>query len=44
MKTCDAICFDAIKSGLEEAVSYERGEMDANTNRITVPTPEKQEK
>lgn len=42
MKTCDAICFNSIKCGLEEAVSYERGELDANTTRVTVPTPEKQ--
>lgn len=37
-------CPDTIKRGLEEAIAYERGELDANTNRITVPTPEKQEK
>lgn len=37
MKRCDASCFDLIKRGLEEAIAYERGELDANITRVTVP-------
>lgn len=32
--------YDMVKAGLEEAIAYERGEIDADTQTLSVPTAE----